>query len=461
MKFAFSWLPLHILCRCRKKCKRKGTYLCKYNCPLEEIFGVVVDAACRDKVVVPMALHSSITMRVFAKDMLPLAPAVPNTLRSRRCPCCLVLASLLLCLHDGPVSVTALSQQRVLVKKWKMVKKRAAARREQKAVDAGYDEQPASALVAPKTSHSTAHYDHDPHRDQRLHTGRWSSFFDMGQSSVETSGKPLHLQQQIESQGVRVPFFVYDNHELTMNNWTHVCVTERDCADVSLLQALRKHPWRTASPEDAEIFVVPTQFLQSRQLDEKRKTGGGKNRGHDRRTRTALNWLFTQSPWFRRRQGRDHLLLANPWYFSRLTTDERDKCIPKDAWPALSETILTREEVVHMSSWENSFKRGPKAWWRHPQNLFSVPWESTKRSVVTPIEMYPDVQVVPAEFTPAWKNRQHLIFYHTRKPASYHLGDLQAMEFVASAPIQIEVLSREKTFIFVFLLPVFLGGMKK
>ncbi|CAD7936981.1 unnamed protein product [Amoebophrya sp. A120] len=349
--------------------------------------------------------------------MSPPAPAVPGTLASRSRPCCcLVLVSLLLRLHDddGAVSVTALSQQHQQTKHAEKL-----VRREQEAVDVDYDasERPASSPSAPKKGNGAAHYDDDPHRDQPLHAVRSDDFSDMGgRSADETLVTPLHhLLQQIESHGVRVPFFVYDNRELTMNNWTRVCDGDRQGADVSLLQALRKHRWRTTSPEDAEIFVVPTQFSQSRECD--RKDGVDKKRGHDRRTRTALDWLFTHSPWFRKRRGRDHLLFANPWYFSRLT-NVRDEYIPKDAWPALSETILTREEVIHMSSWENSFERDPEAWWRHPQALFSVPWESTKRSVVTPLEVHPGLEIVPAEFTLAWKNRPHLIFYRTRKPPS-------------------------------------------
>ena len=105
-------------------------------------------------------------------------------------------------------------------------------------------------------------------------------------SSPTGSGPPLHHSAVHE---VIHRFFIYDDDAITMRRWNEACVArflnrsaaklvkgvEDDgvgglcvcdddwVADALLLAQLKAHPARTASPSEAQLFVIPTPFYQS------------------------------------------------------------------------------------------------------------------------------------------------------------------------------------------------------
>ena len=131
-------------------------------------------------------------------------------------------------------------------------------------------------------------------------------------SSPTGSGPPLHHSAVHE---VIHRFFIYDDDAITMRRWNEACVArflnrsaaklvkgvEDDgegglcacnddwVADALLLAQLKAHPARTASPSEAQLFVIPTPFYQSFACD---ATGTRKRSDvHTRRVQRALRAL--------------------------------------------------------------------------------------------------------------------------------------------------------------------------
>jgi hypothetical protein len=104
-----------------------------------------------------------------------------------------------------------------------------------------------------------------------------------------------------------LPFYIYPEVAFDQSaalechpGWLY----DDQAAEVAMLKLLRSHPARVHTPEAAKLFVVPIMPYVS--------SAAGLCHGetHDKRMSRAATAL-RNSPWLKRRQGHDHLLVTN------------------------------------------------------------------------------------------------------------------------------------------------------
>jgi hypothetical protein len=136
---------------------------------------------------------------------------------------------------------------------------------------------------------------------------------------------------------LRVPFYIYENPELNWQNATldgkpytppepsSVGAEGKHSDDYFLLQAALTHPMRTRDPERAQLFFVPTLLNSALQLVAQWKhrrgkrfcTNGRRNcfkKSDQLKLFTMVNQSLTDSPWFQRSGGKDHIIVASHWH---------------------------------------------------------------------------------------------------------------------------------------------------
>ena len=277
-------------------------------------------------------------------------------------------------------------------------------------------------------------------------------------SSPTGSGPPLHHSAVHE---VIHRFFIYDDDAITMRRWNEACVArflnrsaaklvkgvEDDgegglcacnddwVADALLLAQLKAHPARTASPSEAQLFVIPTPFYQSFACD---ATSTRKRSDvHTRRVQGALRAL-EGSKWFGRYGGHDHILPAHGWQFAGWAQDRipasrlmRSKCgiDHRCAWGLLENVTVARNEYYGYGRFE---KRLPSP--RLPAALAtgSGLWELTRRTLVVPYSTPTSLLTDWAPSLAAWWRRNTSIFFHTRRGSPPLAHGSEALRFLAA-----------------------------
>lgn len=156
----------------------------------------------------------------------------------------------------------------------------------------------------------------------------------LSDNDVDSLGSNLEL---------RVPFYIYETPELNWSNATldgkpyippeptSVGAEGKHSDDFYLLQGALNHPMRTFEPERAQLFFVPTLLNSVLQLVAQWRNRRGKFCTHGRQNCflkrdqfhlfTQVNKSLSESPWFRRSDGKDHLIVASHWHSRTLGSD--------------------------------------------------------------------------------------------------------------------------------------------
>jgi Exostosin family len=163
--------------------------------------------------------------------------------------------------------------------------------------------------------------------------------------SAPTDG-PINGPNRFE---LLVPFYIYENPEL---NWENATVDRnpyippeptpngsngKHSDDYFLLRAALKHPMRTYDPEQAQLFFVPSllnavlllvaqwEHRQGETFCTSRDNNGTEVNCFDKsdqfRLLNQVNHSLTESPWFQRSSGKDHLIVASHWHARSLAPD--------------------------------------------------------------------------------------------------------------------------------------------
>ena len=105
-------------------------------------------------------------------------------------------------------------------------------------------------------------------------------------------------------EGVRVPFYLYNGpgFDAFWDNCERVLWSKG--VEVSWLMRLQDHPWRTASPDQAALFIIPAMFS----VAFKDKAHCTKPLGQ---MADALYQQVQSSPYYRRHWGKDHLMVVS------------------------------------------------------------------------------------------------------------------------------------------------------
>ncbi|CAM9222034.1 unnamed protein product [Choristocarpus tenellus] len=245
----------------------------------------------------------------------------------------------------------------------------------------------------------------------------WSGIWTVGGQNVDT------LTIANDQEGV-VPFFIYDKETypqiqpLTMvrsveelqtcEMWTGTSINV-GYWDItfSWYNALLNHPWRTTSPEGAEVFVVLFDLEQSN------NAGICGEETHQDRVEEAVH-VLRSSPWYRRKYGRDHMWPVG-WYLIDEEYPEKQR-IP--AFPySLRDTMrnMTVSHYIdwHMNSQDVSYWKGGGRPLDEP-DYWRQPWWRTKThfrcSVTTPVVVGPYVYKEDLSFE-EWQARDTLVFF--------------------------------------------------
>ena len=149
---------------------------------------------------------------------------------------------------------------------------------------------------------------------------------------------------------LNVPFYIYENGlnwwNITLYNLGDYYYDYKHSDDYWLLKSAREHPQRVLDPSKAKLFFVPT-LLNAMMED---KLGSGDNskvlclpikNGAQTKCGSALwrhcNKLLGQSPWFKRNQGRDHILVYS--HFPSAWENRND-------WNFMSCNLITFENLI-------------------------------------------------------------------------------------------------------------------
>jgi Exostosin family len=124
-----------------------------------------------------------------------------------------------------------------------------------------------------------------------------------------------------------LPFYIYDN-ELDWSNatfqnkengeWTKFDIPDvlryKHSDDYWLLKHAKKHPMRTMNPSEAKLFFVPTLLSLWTFMDMYQPPTGLCVEGVcGKALLEQADKLLHESPWFKRSQGRDHIVVDTHW----------------------------------------------------------------------------------------------------------------------------------------------------
>ena len=145
--------------------------------------------------------------------------------------------------------------------------------------------------------------------EQNNHTVRDSRGFQRRAFSLV----PPPLQGELTADVTPPPFYVYADAPAYETGALMRCVPrwaeDDQAAEVAMLLLLWEHPARVHEPEAARLFVVPALPYVSY------IAGTCEGSTHEERM-ARLAAAVASSPWFRRRSGRDHLLVSNTFRFA-------------------------------------------------------------------------------------------------------------------------------------------------
>ncbi|CAM9956233.1 unnamed protein product, partial [Laminaria digitata] len=134
----------------------------------------------------------------------------------------------------------------------------------------------------------------------------------------------------------------------------------QDMGEIWLHQSLLSHPWRVMDPEDADVFFIPLYPVLSFKLLRKNKSCQGLN--HEQRVTKTIKHLVTNSTYFNRFGGADHVVVCAWWNCKRALSPQH--------------RMLLRRSVVGINQASNGWSR-----WGCRARMVTVPY--TASSVLT------------------------------------------------------------------------------
>ena len=111
----------------------------------------------------------------------------------------------------------------------------------------------------------------------------------------------------------------------------------QDTGEIWLHQSLLSHPWRVLDPEDADVFFVPIYpVLNAKVQNQVSECHGLTNQ--QRATRSIMH-LVTNSPYFNRFGGADHIVVCAWWNCGGAALDPQHRMLLRRAVVGINEKL--------------------------------------------------------------------------------------------------------------------------
>ena len=111
----------------------------------------------------------------------------------------------------------------------------------------------------------------------------------------------------------------------------------QDAGEIWLHQSLLSHPWRVLDPEDADVFFIPIYPVLNAKVQKQLKECDGLSK-QQRATRSIMH-LVTNSPYFNRFGGADHVVVCAWWNCGRGALDRQHRMLLRRAVVGINEAI--------------------------------------------------------------------------------------------------------------------------
>lgn len=194
-------------------------------------------------------------------------------------------------------------------------------------------------------------------------------------------------------------FYLYDDPVITMGDWLAKYGNEWNAyLDKDLYEGFKRHPLRTDKPEEANIFIIGIPMWKSFTLEKEQYLNNVK---------TAI-LKVVNNKFFKRNNGKDHLILADHWMLSGWADCFFNKEFKKFYQDNLEFVTSTRYEVWGISKWH---KPSLYVCSKIPSLFYNQDWEVTRYSITVPYRAYINHIITPNY--DEWIKRKNLIFYYT------------------------------------------------
>jgi Exostosin family len=190
-------------------------------------------------------------------------------------------------------------------------------------------------------------------------------------------------------------FYLYDDPVITINDWMKDIPEEPQYhLDKDLYEHFKRHPARTMDPTKAQIFIIGIPLIKA-------------FKGDYSEIKKAII-AVTNTPFFKRSAGRDHLILADDWRLSRWDSFFSNNEFRTFYQNHFEHVISTRYEVYGKSKWSSP---PPEILSLIQPSFFRTEWEVTRKSIIVPYKPYLETTVTPTY--ESWTNRNYYVFYHS------------------------------------------------
>jgi FkbM family methyltransferase len=207
-----------------------------------------------------------------------------------------------------------------------------------------------------------------------------------------------------------IKFFIYEHPDITLNNWLqHLHVHDKTLTshlDEQLYHHFKKHPRRTLNPYDASIFIIGIPMVKSYNND---------LHNYQADMYKSISNIIN-NPFFKKKNGRDHLILADDCQLSAwasMFTQYKD--IKEFYQNSLEYVTSTRFEAYGCSKWACPSDEIRS---KIPASFFNTDWELTRLSIIVPYNPYVGFIITPRYDD--WYKRTNYIFYCGQMRGSSH-----------------------------------------
>jgi hypothetical protein len=172
-----------------------------------------------------------------------------------------------------------------------------------------------------------------------------------------------------------IKFYLYDDPDITINDWLkHIPKLHRTHLDEDLYNNFKLHKMRTLDPEKAKVFIIGIPMLKSFYNDSK---------NHYSNMDKAISKV-TESIYFKKYNGKDHLILADDWKFCEwyeFFNDSKFRNLYRDKF---QDVTSTRYEIIGKSKWKDPDNNVKSIL---PSSVFKRNWEVTKYNIIVEYNM--------------------------------------------------------------------------
>lgn len=118
----------------------------------------------------------------------------------------------------------------------------------------------------------------------------------------------------------------------------------QDAGEIWLHQSLLSHPWRVLDPEDADVFFIPIYPVLNAKVHKDKGKLCDELSKEQRATRSIMH-LVTNSPYFNRFGGADHIVVCAWWNCGRSALGPHHRMLLRRA------VVGINEKLDHWSMW--------------------------------------------------------------------------------------------------------------